>query len=1134
VRSLRLVATLLGIFAISQAGISNAAEQSASRAGLSSSEERQLDFNLPAQSAADALIAFSRQANVEVLFSFDALRKATSTAVNGRFTPEIALKRLLQGTGFSAKPNGSSEKFVVTAIPKSTGALKGKLLTPDGRAARGIRVNLLQTRFTAVTNAAGEFEFPAIDAGNYQLVARASDFQPIQLSGLQVEADSVLELAPRSFQRVEDPARLAPYVVKDRTTRRDPFDRSEAEYAPRVAGSNLDLARTENDALPFSVYNRDQIARSGVVNLNEFLQRELLDADAATRPPEQNGNAETYLAGSTNLNLRGFGADQTIVLVNGRRLPEALIQSGPSSQTPDVNFIPLSLVQQVEVLPISAASLYAGNAVGGIINIVLRPGVDAEATEVSMTYSNAFTFDAPQTSASILHGRTLLNGALRVRFNASIAHVIPPTEMELKYRQRRPNPPLPLTQSLYRATPNVRSLALQPVGETGAATTDPPVTPIRPALFPNHPATITSVPHGADGNGGLAVFQGREGLRNWDFFDSPGGMASSMESLDYPYGRKQLRTAFFASAVYDVFPWLQIGLDGTYTRSVQHRGFDVIAADLRLRAESPFNPFGQEATVSLLEMAPLLGERHSEARLEFGAAVFSALIKLPRDWRLIVDTQYGQNVAKYRGISGADYARWQQLVDAGRYNPLRDTQVFGPPQEFYDRVLIHRGAAGRFVTLGDYSTIDAAIRASHHSLSLPTGRAAINLGADYRNNHLARHNDERRFADGTLASEPTRYAGRTLERYSVFGEVQAPLLPAAWLPRMIHGIDGDLAVRYIAANDSKEANVAPTFALKVKLPAGFTFRGSVSTSSRFPTPQMSRLSVAGAPPGTVASVELREAFDPVQRQRYTVQQDEVLDPDLQPESALTQTAGIIFRHGTTHRVRAALDFVDTRKVNELIGLDVQTILNLEHLFPERVVRAREPGPDTRVGDVISVITGTINSARRRSDNWNLSFDYAWTECLGGTLEAYSRLLYYSRYEHLLLKGANVVNELEHPEGASSNLLKYRSKFGWSWSNREFGFGMDGHYFHSRVLPEKEWLEHGRDRIRPFTQFDAFIQGNVGEWFSWLPHGLRAQVRVNNLFSSPYPRYEGHGSGAGVQPYGDWRGRVYSLSLTTTF
>jgi hypothetical protein len=296
---------------------------------------------------------------------------------------------------------------------------------------------------------------------------------------------------------------------------------------------------------------------------------------------------------------------------------------------------------------------------------------------------------------------------------------------------------------------------------------------------------------------------------------------------------------------------------------------------------------------------------------------------------------------------------------------------------------------------------------------------------------------------------------------------------------------------------------------------------------------MSRLVVSGASKGGVAGVDRKEAYDPVQKQRYIVQEDEELHPELQPEAALTQTAGLLFRGGHTHRFRAAIDFVDTRKVSELIALDVQTILNLERLFPDRVIRSPEPGADGRTGDVTTVITGTINSSWRRSHHWSMTLDYAWAECLGGTLEAYSRLLYFSRYEHLLLQDAKVIDELNQPEGASS-VLRYRSKFGLSWSNRAFGLGIDGHYFHSRVLPETEWTEHGRDRIRPFTQFDAFVQGDIGRWAAWLPAGLRAQIRVNNIFSVAYPRYDNHPSGAGVQPYGDWRGRVISLSLTTTF
>jgi iron complex outermembrane recepter protein len=161
-------------------------------------------------------------------------------------------------------------------------------------------------------------------------------------------------------------------------------------------------------------------------------------------------------------------------------------------------------------------------------------------------------------------------------------------------------------------------------------------------------------------------------------------------------------------------------------------------------------------------------------------------------------------------------------------------------------------------------------------------------------------------------------------------------------------------------------------------------------------------------------------------------------------------------------------------------------------------------------------------------------DYGWTEAFGGTLELYGRLLSFTRYQRLLVPGAAIVDELNAPEGASANLLKYRGKFGAGWSNRTFGVGVDGHYYHSRILPLAERLRPGHDRISPYWQFDAFVQCEIGKWIRWVPKNLRVQARVNNVFATPYPRYETAGSGAGVQAYGDWRGRVYSLSLTTTF
>ena len=1091
--------------------------------------ERTVDFDLPAQPASQALLAFSKLTKIEVLFSFDALRVVQSTPVTGRFDPAEALTRLLRGTGFAARPNGRN-RFVVGPAAAPTGAIRGRLLAPDGTAISGARLALPTTRHTTISDAEGEFEFRSVAPGAYRLVASAEGFRSLELPGVVVAADATQRLEPQRLQPSTDPSSLAPFLVRDRATRENPFDRSETRTGPRGPGDHLDLARTENDAIPFTIYNRDQIARSGVVNLNEFLQREVLDSDAATRPPEQDGSAPAYLAGSTNVNLRGFGADQTIVLVNGRRLPESLT-SGSPSQAPDVNFIPLSLVQQIEVLPLSAAALYSGNAVGGIVNIVLRPAVDSDATEVSLTYTNALArYDAAQASASIMHSRSLLGGALRVRFNASTAKTTPPNETELRYRQERPRPFLPLTSSLYRATPNIRGVAVR---NPDAGPNDPP--PVQPPLFGPGTASVTSVAPGANGLGGMAAFAGREGVRNWDLLRAPAGIASSPDSLNYPYGREQDRSAYFASVVYDVTPWLQLGLDSMYTRTVIHRGYDVIAADLRMRAEAPNNPFHQELALSLLELAPKLGEHYSEARLEFGSGVLSALFKLPRGWTVLADGQYGRNLAKYRGLAGADSNRWEKLIDEGRYNPLRDPRVSPPPQEFYDQVLIFRGGQGRFVTVGDYSTIDASVRIGNRALRLPTGTGSVNVGADYRHNALARHLDERRFADGSLASDPVRYLGRAIERYSIFGEVQAPLLPAKWLPNSVKSVETDFAVRYIASRLGDESNIAPTFALKTQFAGGLSFRGSVSTSTRYPTPQLSRVTIAGPNQRpTTAGVDFRPAYDPTQKQTYNVQEEDFINPYLLPEDALTQTAGLVWRRGREHRVRAALDFVETHKVNELVTLDVQTILNLERLFPDRVIRRTEADAGGAAGTVKSVITGAINSSWRRSNNWNASLDYAWTKCFGGTLEAYGRLLYYTRYDHLLLQGANVVDELSHPEAGALNLLRYRVKFGAGWSAKTWGFGVDGHYFHSRVLPQVQWEDQHRDRVQPYWQGDVFLQGSLSGVAKWLPRGLRAQLRVNNVFGENFPSYVHDPSGAGVQTYGDWRRRTYSLSLTTTF
>lgn len=1060
-------------------------------------------FNIPAQDAAAALLAFSEQSHVNVLFSFDELREASSPGVIGTHEPPVALARLLAGTGFTAQSRPPSGYVVISSLA-AVGQITGRLLQPDDEPARNVEVVLRGHETPAYTDSAGRFLIPSVTPGVYRIEISAPDLHPLRITRVRVAAGQELDVGTHRLSSANRTTQLAPFIVEAAA---GGFDHGLGSAgAERRAIGNLDLVRTENDPLPYTIYRREQISRSGLVALSDFLQRVILE-----RPAEQPLNTDAFGGGGPNLSLRGYATDETVVLVNGRRMPEMMTSEG-GALPPDVDLIPLSLVQQVEVLPASASALYSGNPVGGVINIVLRPDMDA--TEITATYTNATGgFSAGHSSIALLHGQSLLSGALRFRLSAAHSRAAPARESDLGYRQAAAQRRRRIEDRLYRATPHVRSANDTPLFGLGAA-------------------SHTSVAPGSDGSAGLAAFTGREGRQNLDFFDSSGDLAASIFSVDSPYGRDQQRTTYVASATYDLAPWLQLGLDVTRSRTIAQRGLDVFAASLNMSEDSPLNPFSEEVVVTLNETAPALGERYSQSRIDFQSFVGGMLIRLPAAWTVSLDGQYTRNIAGYRGIAEADPVRWQALIDAGEYQPLRDTQVHAPPDAFYDDVLVFHGRRGQHARIGDYRTIEGALRATNAALPLPTGPATLNLGADYRRNELAPYFAERRYGNGSLAESTSEWAGRTIQRYSFFSELNASLLTPGLRPRWLRDLEGNVAVRYVAADTSRESNLAPTYGLKLSLAGGLSFRGSITSSNRFPAPIMSRRIEAPGAPGS--GLNLVVISDPLRGEQYEVHQQEEMNPNLRSEEALTQTAGIVYQRGNTHRFRLSLDYFDTHKAGELVGLDAQAVVTLESLFPDRVERIPDGTP---VGQIRAVNTGSVNASSRRSRNWNASVDYLWTDFMGGTLELRSRVVYFHSYDLQLFANTGVVDQLKHPDGSAPTLLRYRANFTAGWSNAAHGFGLDGQYFHSRMLPLPERQPQGSDKIKPYWQLDAFLQADLGRWIGWTEDSrqtLRGQLRVNNLFGFDPPKYANEGTGAGVQSYGDWRGRVYSISITASF
>ena len=138
----------------------------------------------------------------------------------------------------------------------------------------------------------------------------------------------------------------------------------------------------EVEAIEEIVTTGSRIQKANLVTASPVVQldSEILDFSGQTRVEDVLGSMpQVYLdqssgqsieaPGTATMQLRNLGNSRTLVLVDGKRLP---IHS-PSSATsgPDLNFIPMQLVERVEVLTGGASSVYGSDAVAGVVNFIM-------------------------------------------------------------------------------------------------------------------------------------------------------------------------------------------------------------------------------------------------------------------------------------------------------------------------------------------------------------------------------------------------------------------------------------------------------------------------------------------------------------------------------------------------------------------------------------------------------------------------------------------------------------------------------------------------------------------------------------------------------------------------------------------
>lgn len=146
----------------------------------------------------------------------------------------------------------------------------------------------------------------------------------------------------------------------------------QAEGAIVVTGSRI-RRDTYTSTSPLQVLTTEASQEAGLFDPSQILQRSE-SASGTQIDATFQGFVLDNGPGSQTLNLRGLGADRTLLLLNGRRLAPSGVEGAPTN--PSINLLPGSLIDRYDLLLDGASSVYGSDAVAGVGNVILRKDFD--------------------------------------------------------------------------------------------------------------------------------------------------------------------------------------------------------------------------------------------------------------------------------------------------------------------------------------------------------------------------------------------------------------------------------------------------------------------------------------------------------------------------------------------------------------------------------------------------------------------------------------------------------------------------------------------------------------------------------------------------------------------------------------
>jgi iron complex outermembrane receptor protein len=240
--------------------------------------------------------------------------------------------------------------FAPHPVAAQMATLTGSIADSSGEALPSAVIRVDDTSLRATSSVTGAYRIEGVPAGTHTLRVVLIGYKP---SSREVTA-SAGETLNVDFKLSRAPILIAPTEV--------------------VVGSRAPHTAADELAVPVDVYTSEKIAQQGSSETSQILQ---------TLSPSVNF-ARQSVTDATDIvrpfTLRGLSPDHTLVLVNGtRRHQTALVNTfaygtGAGSSGVDMNAIPASAIDRIEVLRDGASAQYGSDAIAGVVNIVTRKG----------------------------------------------------------------------------------------------------------------------------------------------------------------------------------------------------------------------------------------------------------------------------------------------------------------------------------------------------------------------------------------------------------------------------------------------------------------------------------------------------------------------------------------------------------------------------------------------------------------------------------------------------------------------------------------------------------------------------------------------------------------------------------------